>query len=1032
MALKQAHRLSVMLIAVGLISARLAAADPVSTAFAYQGQLRQAGVAVNDLCDFEFRLFDSLTGGVQIGPTLTFDGTGGNPPVSVSAGLFTVKLDFGIGVFVGDARFVELRVRCPSGAGAYTLLSPRQPICAAPYALFALDSPPDFNLPLAATIDHPDPALQIENQGGHAFVGISELGSAAVFQNVSGLAGTEPVVKIDANVDGLGLRVAQANVGPAASFLATNVNNAATVLSALQQGTGRAGLFQIAAPGNTSNALEGVTSAGGVGVFGNATAPGGTTIGVRGRSASPDGTGVAGSADATTGASVGVSGTSASPDGTGVYGNTPSGTGTTVGVHGESASLNGQGVFGNATAPAGGTIGVRGRSASPSGTGVAGSADAMTGFTVGVSGTSASPDGTGVFGNASAGAGTTAGVHGESASPSGRGVFGHAAATNGAAIGVYGLSANAIGAGVKGESTDPVSGRGVEGLGTAVGVAGTTSGPLGSGVLGTATSLNSPCVGVRGTTASTLGAGVLGENTGMTGGTSGVAGTNTSNQGNGVFGLALSTSGATTGVRGETFSSSGTGVLGTAPGFGAVGVKGMATGIIGVNTGVVGESSTFSGTGVYGKATRDDPFAITYGVVGEIVNGSGAAVQGIAPQNSQPSRAVLGINGGNAQLVPDPTALAVAVEGISTPTSGAKVRGVRGVTNSANGIAVEGLASNSAEIPGPPSIGVLGTSHHPRGTGVRAVNAHSSPQVEARGLYAEVLGPGTALEARVLGGNEGVGVKVSGGSSGVEATSTVIGLKGTACDPDGLGVVGIATGGPNAIGVRSIGKFEAIGSGLVTGGLTVGGSSTFVDLTVTGTLNTGSVTLGAESLEVDSAHIGSGGLSVDGLVIMNDVLQVNDNASIVGNLSVSGIVKQGGSFRIDHPLDPGNKYLYHSFVESPDMMNIYNGNVTTDERGYATVELPNWFEALNRDFRYQLTVIGTFAQAIVAEKVRDNRFVIRTDRPNVEVSWQVTGIRQDPWANANRIPVEVPKPDGERGTYRYPETYGQSAARAIK
>ena len=144
-----------------------------------------------------------------------------------------------------------------------------------------------------------------------------------------------------------------------------------------------------------------------------------------------------------------------------------------------------------------------------------------------------------------------------------------------------------------------------------------------------------------------------------------------------------------------------------------------------------------------------------------------------------------------------------------------------------------------------------------------------------------------------------------------------------------------------------------------------------------------------------------------------------------GNVNVSGTLsKSGGSFKIDHPLDPANKYLSHSFVESPDMLNIYNGNITTDARGYATVTLPEWFEALNRDFRYQLTVIGSFARVMVAEEVRDNAFVIRTSNPNVKVSWQVTGIRRDAWAEANRIPVEEPKPDAEVGSYLHPELYG--------
>lgn len=148
-----------------------------------------------------------------------------------------------------------------------------------------------------------------------------------------------------------------------------------------------------------------------------------------------------------------------------------------------------------------------------------------------------------------------------------------------------------------------------------------------------------------------------------------------------------------------------------------------------------------------------------------------------------------------------------------------------------------------------------------------------------------------------------------------------------------------------------------------------------------------------------------------------------------GDVQVVGILsKLGGMFKIDHPLDPANKYLQHSFVESPDMMNIYNGNTTTDDRGFAEVLLPGYFEALNRDFRYQLTVIDSgddFVQAKVAQEVRDNRFVIRTSLPGVKVSWQVTGIRKDAYAEAHRIVVEEDKPEAERGTYLSPAEHGQ-------
>ena len=137
--------------------------------------------------------------------------------------------------------------------------------------------------------------------------------------------------------------------------------------------------------------------------------------------------------------------------------------------------------------------------------------------------------------------------------------------------------------------------------------------------------------------------------------------------------------------------------------------------------------------------------------------------------------------------------------------------------------------------------------------------------------------------------------------------------------------------------------------------------------------------------------------------------------SFLGDVDVTGtLTKSAGSFRIDHPLDPENKYLSHSFVESPDMMNIYNGNVTTNDRGEATVILPDYFEALNRDFRYQLTVVGQFAQAIVLEKIRGNSFKIKTDKGKVEVSWQVTGVRKDKFAEEHRIKVESEKPKSDK------------------
>jgi hypothetical protein len=154
--------------------------------------------------------------------------------------------------------------------------------------------------------------------------------------------------------------------------------------------------------------------------------------------------------------------------------------------------------------------------------------------------------------------------------------------------------------------------------------------------------------------------------------------------------------------------------------------------------------------------------------------------------------------------------------------------------------------------------------------------------------------------------------------------------------------------------------------------------------------------------------------------------------AFAGNVDVDGtLTKNAGSFKIDHPLDPANKYLSHSFVESPDMMDIYNGNVELDAAGEAWVELPEWFEALNQDFRYQLTCIGAFAPVYVADGVSGNRFHIAGGRPGLSVSWQVTGIRHDPYAEAHRIPVEEAKTAREQGRYRNPELYGMPVSKGV-
>ena len=157
-------------------------------------------------------------------------------------------------------------------------------------------------------------------------------------------------------------------------------------------------------------------------------------------------------------------------------------------------------------------------------------------------------------------------------------------------------------------------------------------------------------------------------------------------------------------------------------------------------------------------------------------------------------------------------------------------------------------------------------------------------------------------------------------------------------------------------------------------------------------------------------------------------------AFFVGPVSVNGDLEVSGNkdFKIDHPLDPENKYLRHASIESSEVLNLYSGNVTTDENGDAVVKLPDWFEALNKDFRYQLTVVGTFAQAIIADKIKGNRFVIKTNAPSVEVSWQVAGVRSDAVMLKHPFRVEEDKSERERGTYLSPEAFGQPDEKGVE
>jgi len=281
------------------------------------------------------------------------------------------------------------------------------------------------------------------------------------------------------------------------------------------------------------------------------------------------------------------------------------------------------------------------------------------------------------------------------------------------------------------------------------------------------------------------------------------------------------------------------------------------------------------------------------------------------------------------------------------------------------------------------------------------------------------------------------------GALGVLGTSSSgFGVKGESSSSTGSGVVGYATR-QNGVNHGVYGRSDST-SGVGVAGLAGAGSGSTRGIQGYSLSAQGIGVYGANALTGNAGELGTpdqgvygenGSTSAKGSFGSHDYGVYGSqhggthSGYFNGDVQVNGtLTKSGGSFKIDHPLNPEHQYLSHSFVESPDMKNVYDGNVVTDDDGYATVTLPDWFEALNRDFRYQLTVISggdQWALARVSRTIEDNRFVIQTSVPRIMVSWQVTGIRHDPWAEKHRIPVEEAKPDDLRGTYLNPELYGQ-------
>jgi hypothetical protein len=442
---------------------------------------------------------------------------------------------------------------------------------------------------------------------------------------------------------------------------------------------------------------------------------------------------------------------------------------------------------------------------------------------------------------------------------------------------------------------------------------------------------------------------------------------------------------ATTTVRNTNAAASSIALQAIGTGSNAVGVRGNADAGTSAQ-GLLGHAT--SGTGVHGVGRlgiRGE--GTTYGVYGVASSTSGTGVYGTATGAS----AAWGVGGISAtgHGVHGESTSGYAVYGAASGATGVYGRGATGVRAEGTSYGAVGTASASV------SVGIRGSSTGSNGTGV----------------YGEA---NTGANAWGVGGSSSTGY-------GVYGTST------SSSGVYGTGVTGL-TGYGTTYGVYARGSYDGVYAEAT------GNSGTGVYALASGTGSTGVYAQGLKYGLVVSNAMSSAqyAVQVSGYGGIYVGPTTGNAAFFTGTVYAGEMLKASGSFLIDHPLDPANKYLAHSFVESPDMKNVYDGTVTLNRNGRATVRLPRYFAVLNSDYRYQLTAIGGEAPGLhIASKIEGGRFTIAGGPAGLEVSWQVTGIRQDAWAKKHRIKVESVKKAKDRGKYLNPEVHGARRSQGI-
>ncbi|NKE57551.1 hypothetical protein FXN61_12175 [Lentzea sp. PSKA42] len=301
--------------------------------------------------------------------------------------------------------------------------------------------------------------------------------------------------------------------------------------------------------------------------------------------------------------------------------------------------------------------------------------------------------------------------------------------------------------------------------------------------------------------------------------------------------------------------------------------------------------------------------------------------------------------------------------------------------------------------------------------GVGAVQAESAALRGVFGLSHAAFHPG------VLGVNDNSGNQAGPGVWGKSRAAGVMGESETWFGVFGTSPNGTGAGADGATGFSGVGRKWIGVYGETHAPANVGSAGVWGDGLTTGDGVKG-VAKGAGKAAVAAFHLG-GGPAVFAQGMPAGVF--NGDVEVRGRLTKSLL-----NFKIDHPVDPANRYLSHSAVESDEMKNVYDGVVVLDDAGAAVVELPSWFEALNTEFRYQLTAVGAAAPNLhVAEEVSGGRFSVAGGPARAKVCWLLTGVRHDAYARANPLQVETEKEGYERGNYLHPDAHGEPGERAI-